>query len=51
MTGTALLAGEALADSEILSYVLKVSFKRARPHTLSPAKIIGTRGSRAPVLF
>jgi membrane-associated phospholipid phosphatase len=36
MTGTALLAGEALADSEILDYVLKVSFNRVRPHTLSP---------------
>ncbi len=51
MTGTALLAGEALADSELLAYVLKVSFKRARPYTLTRAKIIGTRGSRAPVLF
>ncbi len=36
MTGTALLAGEALADSEVLAYVLKVSLKRVRPHTLSP---------------
>src|ERR1700749_5240174 len=35
MKGTALLAGEALADSEVLAYVLKVSFKRVRPHTLS----------------
>jgi membrane-associated phospholipid phosphatase len=35
MTGTALLAAESLADSEILAYVLKVSFKRVRPHTLS----------------
>ena len=38
MTGTALLAGEALADSEILGYVLKVSFKRVRPYTLSPGE-------------
>jgi hypothetical protein len=28
--------GNYTADSEILAYVLKVSFKRARPHTLSP---------------
>lgn len=36
MEGTALLAGEALADSELLAYALKISFKRVRPHTLSP---------------
>jgi membrane-associated phospholipid phosphatase len=31
MKGTALLAGEAVADSEILAYVLKTAIKRERP--------------------
>jgi membrane-associated phospholipid phosphatase len=33
---TALLAGEALADSEILDEVLKLSTRRARPSSISP---------------
>jgi membrane-associated phospholipid phosphatase len=36
MKGTALLAGEAVADSEILAFVLKDAFKRVRPASLSP---------------
>jgi membrane-associated phospholipid phosphatase len=36
MNHTALLAGEAVADSEILAYVLKVSFNRARPTSVPP---------------
>jgi membrane-associated phospholipid phosphatase len=36
MKGTALLAGEAVADSEILAFVLKDAFNRARPASLSP---------------
>jgi membrane-associated phospholipid phosphatase len=35
MEGTALLAGEAVADSEILSFVLKDAFNRVRPAALS----------------
>ncbi len=31
MKGTALLAGEAVADAEVLDYALKVAFKRVRP--------------------
>jgi len=34
--GTALLAGEAVADSEILAFVFKDAFKRVRPASLSP---------------
>ena len=33
---TALLAGEAVADSEILDEVLKLSTRRARPESISP---------------
>jgi len=36
MKGTALLAGEAVADSEILTVVLKDAFKRVRPAAISP---------------
>ncbi len=36
MQGTALLAGEAVADSEILTFVLKDAFNRARPASLAP---------------
>ena len=36
MKGAALLAGEAAADSEILTYVLKDAFKRVRPASLLP---------------
>jgi len=36
MQGTALLAGEAVADSEILAVVLKDAFRRVRPASLSP---------------
>jgi membrane-associated phospholipid phosphatase len=36
MKNTALLAGEAVADSEILEYVLKVAFKRVRPSSIPP---------------
>lgn len=36
MRNTALLAGEAVADSEILTYVLKDAFKRVRPASLRP---------------
>jgi membrane-associated phospholipid phosphatase len=36
MKGTALLAGEAVADSEILAVVLKDAFKRVRPAAISP---------------
>jgi membrane-associated phospholipid phosphatase len=36
MQGTAMLAGEAVADAEILSFVLKDSFNRARPSSLQP---------------
>lgn len=38
MQGTALLAGEAVADSEILAVVLKDAFRRARPASLSPGE-------------
>jgi membrane-associated phospholipid phosphatase len=33
---TALLAGEAIADSEILAEILKVSTRRVRPSSMSP---------------
>jgi membrane-associated phospholipid phosphatase len=36
MKQTALLAGEAVADSEILTFVLKGAFKRVRPASISP---------------
>lgn len=36
MRNTALLAGEAVADSEILTTVLKDAFKRVRPASLRP---------------
>jgi membrane-associated phospholipid phosphatase len=36
MQGTALLAGEAVADSEILAFVVKDAFRRVRPASLSP---------------
>ena len=36
MKGTALLAGEAVADSEILTFVLKDAFIRVRPASISP---------------
>lgn len=36
MTSTALLAGEALADSEILTEVLKPAVSRLRPSSLAP---------------
>jgi membrane-associated phospholipid phosphatase len=36
MKGTALLAGEAVADSEILTFVLKDAFKRVRPASIPP---------------
>ncbi len=36
MKETALLAGEAVADSEILTVVLKDAFKRVRPAAISP---------------
>jgi membrane-associated phospholipid phosphatase len=36
MKGAALLAGEAVADSEILTFVLKDAFKRVRPTSISP---------------
>ncbi len=36
MKGTALLAGEAVADSEILAFVLKGAFKRVRPASIAP---------------
>jgi len=36
MKGTALLAGEAVADSEILTFVLKDAFNRARPASIQP---------------
>ena len=36
MKGTALLAGEAVADSEILAFVLKDAFKRVRPASIAP---------------
>ena len=36
MQGTALLAGGAVADSEILAFVLKDALKRVRPASLSP---------------
>ena len=36
MKGTVLLAGEAVADSEILTFVLKDAFKRVRPASISP---------------
>jgi membrane-associated phospholipid phosphatase len=36
MKGTALLAGEAVADSEILIFVLKNAFNRARPTSIQP---------------
>jgi membrane-associated phospholipid phosphatase len=36
MRGTALLAGEAIADTELLATVLKDTFKRARPASLPP---------------
>jgi len=36
MKGTALLAGEAVADSEILAFVLKDAFNRARPASIQP---------------
>jgi membrane-associated phospholipid phosphatase len=36
MKTTALLAGEAVADSEILTFVLKDAFKRVRPASISP---------------
>jgi hypothetical protein len=50
MKGTALPAGAPLADSEILDYVLKVSFNRVRARIrYHPAIITGTRGSRAVV--
>jgi len=35
MKGTALQAGEAVADSEILTFVLKDAFKRVRPASIS----------------
>jgi membrane-associated phospholipid phosphatase len=38
MKGTALLAGEAVADSEILSFVLKDAFNRARPGSIQPTQ-------------
>ena len=37
MKGTALLAGEAVADSEILTFVLKDAFNRARPASIQPS--------------
>ncbi len=37
MQSTALLAGEAVADSEILAFVLKDVFKRVRPASIPPA--------------
>ncbi len=36
LKGTALLAGEAVADSEILTFVLKDAFKRVRPASIPP---------------
>jgi membrane-associated phospholipid phosphatase len=36
MKRTALLAGEAVADSEILDFVLKDAFRRVRPASISP---------------
>ena len=36
MKTTALLAGEAVADSEILTFVLKDAFKRVRPASIPP---------------
>jgi hypothetical protein len=36
MEGTALLAGEAVANSEILTFVLKDAFKRVRPASIPP---------------
>jgi membrane-associated phospholipid phosphatase len=36
MKGTALLAGEAVADSEILAFVLKDAFNRVRPASIAP---------------
>jgi hypothetical protein len=40
MKGTALLQGEAVADSEFVDFVLKDAFKRLRPASIPPASNI-----------
>jgi membrane-associated phospholipid phosphatase len=52
MKGTALLAGEAVADSEILTFVLKDAFKRVRPASISPTSNFSDTWfeSRGPLL-
>ena len=50
MTGTALLAGEALADSELLAYVLKV-FQMCPPLYADPGENYWRHGFESPGSF
>jgi len=47
MRGTALLAGEAVVDSEILTTILKDSLRRLRPVAIPPRGTSPTPGSKA----
>ena len=48
MKTTALLAGDAVADSEILTLVLKDAFKRVRPASISPTSTFSDTWFESP---